>query len=991
MTVMAVSPQARAGTGTAPAKAAGARRAKPVPPAAADRRPQQIVLGPVRDSTAKSLLRLAAEMAKVHPEMTTHRHLLDAADQVRIGNEEGALRHLRAAAYGLQPQSLRRHGVHDDGGHVAARQALEGVVRHHLLVRDIQDADARNREAIARQAVEDAYGSPPPPSYGGDPGALAQRPVARQPGGDRALNAPPKTNAGRVDPAVADPVGPQPRGSKQFARSWDEVAAVIDLATVSVRAYKRTVQTRNGPRAEVVRASTRQPAAKAAEDEEEDAAKSTVNRSHIRGYIPEAKWKAGQAEWVARGKTARAAKEAAEAQSPKVPEAAKPPSLADVIDEHAREFSARGTGRNHERVGYQMGQAADALRAGDRQAALAHLGAARMSGAGTGGAGAGAVHARGLGSARDVIGKHIEAVRSAKLKRPNTVIDADPQTGELREMTQKEVAEAAGRYATTLRPGSAERGEVMRQAMDIARGGPAWQRMKEDSDPLRAMVTKEAPGDAPGPAGAIRAERAAAKTEAARTARTARRALAGSDAKAGLLSERMAGDKTSGEMSAGDWQEGYQAVGQAPTGILGNDTHREIGGHLVRGSFSDGWWMAKPGGGWAISRRWRSKPQDSYSWHDGKSTTTHIPAQDIRVLTPVSSKGIALARTWDELAAVIDLSARTPMLSVTPAPYGRPGGPGLYRLKGNAHSPYYEQVVQALMRKRGMSKAQASAVAWGALRHWAAGRNTARKGHVTPVVQAAAGRALGQEAAAAAKARAAHGHAVTWDDLGAVVELAVVDVRTYQRTVNTARGPVVETITQHQQNYKSGQGAPAAAPRQQKPKTAPKTKKTAPKTKASQKAQLLADAKGDRQRAAILGVQRAEYEYALINALYGSNTTAAQSGATTSAQTGSTTAAQAGSTTAATAGTTTGTAGATAASGASQQVATAYAALTAAIAAAGQSGASGAAIQAAQAQAQQAAAGMTTAQLGSAVNSLKAQITALNTLAAKLTAQAAKL
>jgi hypothetical protein len=98
----------------------------------------------------------------------------------------------------------------------------------------------------------------------------------------------------------------------------------------------------------------------------------------------------------------------------------------------------------------------------------------------------------------------------------------------------------------------------------------------------------------------------------------------------------------------------------------------------------------------------------------------------------------------------LELSAQTARLSVTPHPYGKPGGPGLYGVKGLKHSDYFEQVVKGLM-KSGKDKATASAIAWGALRRWARGG-----GNVTPEVRAAAIKALAQEkviAAAAAKAR----------------------------------------------------------------------------------------------------------------------------------------------------------------------------------------------------------------------------------------------
>lgn len=111
------------------------------------------------------------------------------------------------------------------------------------------------------------------------------------------------------------------------------------------------------------------------------------------------------------------------------------------------------------------------------------------------------------------------------------------------------------------------------------------------------------------------------------------------------------------------------------------------------------------------------------------------------------------------------LSAQTGHLASTPAPLGRPGGPGLYGVKGNKHSDYMEQVVKALIEKRGMTREQAYRVAWGALRRWRAGG-----GKVHPEVKAAAGGALAEERAAAARSRAVHSH--TWEEADQAIELA---------------------------------------------------------------------------------------------------------------------------------------------------------------------------------------------------------------------------
>lgn len=191
----------------------------------------QVPLTPMRREAAKRIRVLAAQVQKSHPDMSVHDHLRDAARVLESGNEEGAQRHLRAAAFALSPQSLMRNGLHADEHHIAARGAVHGVHRHLLLVKDIQDAAARNQQAIARDSYGDDSTAPPcpDPNAGYGPGALAQKPTARQPPGDQAMNAPSRSSSGGSDPNAADPDGPQPRGSKQFAYGWDDLARVVEL------------------------------------------------------------------------------------------------------------------------------------------------------------------------------------------------------------------------------------------------------------------------------------------------------------------------------------------------------------------------------------------------------------------------------------------------------------------------------------------------------------------------------------------------------------------------------------------------------------------------------------------------------------------------------------------------------------------------------------------------------------------------------------------
>jgi hypothetical protein len=246
--------------GAAPA---GQRQAPASLAPAPSRRGKITPLTPMRVQAAKSMSRLADHVQQDHPDLLVHQHLRDAARTLRQGNEEASQRHLRAALFSLTPQSLMRNGKHTDDDHMAARAAMHDTHRHLLLVKDISDVAAKNQASLRRDSYDDDSGPmPQPPAHdpnaGYGPGALAQKPTARQPGGDRALNAPDRSSSGGSDPAVADPVGAQPRGSRQFARSWDELGAVIDLASrpwLPAKEYWAGVDAGTAPKAKFAKTS----------------------------------------------------------------------------------------------------------------------------------------------------------------------------------------------------------------------------------------------------------------------------------------------------------------------------------------------------------------------------------------------------------------------------------------------------------------------------------------------------------------------------------------------------------------------------------------------------------------------------------------------------------------------------------------------------------------------------------------------------------------
>ena len=108
----------------------------------------------------------------------------------------------------------------------------------------------------------------------------------------------------------------------------------------------------------------------------------------------------------------------------------------------------------------------------------------------------------------------------------------------------------------------------------------------------------------------------------------------------------------------------------------------------------------------------------------------------------------------------LGFSIETPRLVATPAPLGKPGGPGLYHLKGAKLPNYIENMRNALMRS-GMKEGRATATAISRCKVLAL---TSKH----PEVKAAAAAAIAELKATAARAKAVHGHA---NDPYRIVEL----------------------------------------------------------------------------------------------------------------------------------------------------------------------------------------------------------------------------
>ncbi len=174
--------------------------------------------------------------------------------------------------------------------------------------------------------------------------------------------------------------------------------------------------------------------------------------------------------------------------------------------------------------------------------------------------------------------------------------------------------------------------------------------------------------------------------------------------------------------------------------------------------------------------------------------------------------------SWEDLDRAILLSAETGRLATEPHPFGKPGGPGLWGVKGMELPPYIQNIARALLRTgRAKTLSQAIAIARGASKRWAAGG-----GNVRPEVRAAS-QATGADWNA--KQARAHAHANdTWSTLDRAIELAGFNPAQPRTPVGT---------------WGSG-GAPAAG------------------GKAQSKQQLQAQIKADRAKLKVLSAQLAK-------------------------------------------------------------------------------------------------------------------------------------
>lgn len=160
------------------------------------------------------------------------------------------------------------------------------------------------------------------------------------------------------------------------------------------------------------------------------------------------------------------------------------------------------------------------------------------------------------------------------------------------------------------------------------------------------------------------------------------------------------------------------------------------------------------------------QPGDRVATDTGVTGTVHsVQGHRVRVKSASYIRGYqhinaSRLRKLSQSRAAVELSAETPRLVATPAPLGKPGGPGLYHLKGAKLPNYIENMRNALMRG-GMKEGRATATAISRCKVLAV---TSKH----PEVKAAAAAAIAELKATAARAKASHGHA---NEPGTVVEL----------------------------------------------------------------------------------------------------------------------------------------------------------------------------------------------------------------------------
>jgi hypothetical protein len=761
-----------------------------------------VAVTPLKATAARQMRRTASDLDRDHPETSAGDHVRDAARVLEHGSTDGSKRHLDAAMEVLTPRNLMRHGILDDEGHATAKQHMHAVNRHRLHVQDIEDAQGRNQRlkeaaAAARPAApgsvtraggandgpQQAPAPVPPPKPGGSPKA--------GPGGGQSSMS-----------GVPPDSGPIPTARMR--------AAERNLANeIALRAAWLDERRDTGGRWT-------------------DAGGITAVFGKQKGRRPKPYVSPGQASL----NKAIFGKHASKSE----------------LDTLAGMFGGvKLKSVSEDRAGLKKSQRAvyDRLRKRGRGHAQAMLVARRFTPEMLK-ASAFAADACAIVLAFDPTeprGKGGQWIKSSS--RTNAILHGlGNVTGRTPDGT--EVTGTYHHYLGTIRPGPGGRPVKVAQVYNphaaFGRRDAARRRAQQGRPGLLERIANRVGGFGP-PVQAAGDGRAVELFNPMQP-----RGAHGRWVHAGAASVSIS--KIAGVHGAGSFHHARFMDRYADTQLRNPDSKRLLkmatramvrrdfeaaqrhlaGARWHDANFEDGAHLAdldEMARGVAEASRKPALGGRLYLRHPSSAVTPG--GQHPGEYRPSKGNLIGYANP------MIDMSARTAMLERTPAPRGRPGGPGLYGVKGMGHTAYEQQIVKALIEKRGMPPGKAYAIARAAIRKWSRGG-----GHVHPEVRAAAGRAEAGELQRQARAKA---HAIDpWEVADTLVELAVISLyNPYHAPPGAGGGQFV-----------TAQGS-GGAQQQQAARKREAAQVAARKRQAGQAA--AADKRGDRAQAAAIGKQ----------------------------------------------------------------------------------------------------------------------------------------
>lgn len=708
----------------------------------------------MRGDTARRIRTTAALLDDDHPEMVTGGHLRDAATVLDHGSTDGAKRHLDAAMELLTPRNLIRHGITDDEGHALAKHHMHLINRHRLAVQDIEDQRTRNEQADAARRERQQSASPP----GTPVQAQAQPPPGKAAVGLAAE--PARTYRYRhgwikIDGAAGlhgkQVVGTDAHGGT-FLGTYQHPGRVIPRHSGALKAkYVREATTvdqavfgREQARQHAHRRSVLRRIGFGSHDLAGRPG-SVIDLRSSTAWLHEPRGRGG--EWITGPSAPPGSVSSPFGSHPSRADATafaqmfgsvKAPSLADQA-KHAGLSPAqskvylklRKRGRSHEGAlliaeGFRP-EMLGAMFANSSQLAILLTGPKGYK--------------HGWIKADDAGRIHGMVVHGK-------VTPAQP------------LGYVTGRYNSLNHTVAPRQGRPVRVSHVTTADSAIPPPVRRKAMMARLGIGSGLAGDSP-------AVLLAFHPDQARDYRGRWVHIGGSRLRIprppGSFQHARAMDDYADTLDVADARI---AVHKATKAMIGRDiptAHRHMRGAI--------WQDSAFGGGLhradleALDAALDTVPKTAAVRNRPRNPLMDI-VRAYHGLEPRGSPGSEGRSSLHYKPPVLsEFSARTALLERTPAPRGKPGGPGLYDVKGLGHTAYMQQIVKALIEKRGMPPGRAYAIARGAIRKWMRGG-----GHVHPEVRAAAGRA---EAGEIARQARAHTHAIEgWEIAGCLIELA---------------------------------------------------------------------------------------------------------------------------------------------------------------------------------------------------------------------------